>query len=101
MIFNHETQRGRFEIEIIETGFEERKEYKDVRIKFSIKVRCIGNSNWKIEFSDVRGRIESVDNRQKLIEKIISEVKIRINQDEQGRFDIGEPVLDLTTNQKI
>ena len=100
MIFNHETQRGRFEIEIVEIGFEERKEYKDIRIKFSIKVKG-DNPNWKIEFSDVRGRIKSINDSEKLIEKIAEEIKTRINQDEQGCFDIGEPILDLTANQKI
>lgn len=99
--FNYETQRGNFEIEIIEIGFEERKEYKDIRLKFSIKIKINDNPNWKIEFSDVTGRIKKINDKQKLIEKIIDEIKNRINQDEQGRFNIGDLILDLTTNQKI
>lgn len=100
-IFNHETQRGSFEIEIIKIGFEKRKQYEDIRLKFSIKIKIKDNPNWKIEFSDVTGRIKKIDDRQKLIEKIIDEIKIRINQDEQGCFNIGDLILDLTTNPKI
>jgi len=96
MIFKHETQRGHFEIEVIEMENEIRKIYQDVRIKFSIKVKNIDDLNWNIKFADTRGRIQKMEDKEKLVNKLVDEIKIRIDKDEQGDFYIGEPTLDLT-----
>ena len=96
MIFDYKTVRGHFTIEIVEMENEIRNVYKDIRTKYSIKVRNNDDLNWNIKFADTRGRIQKVEEKEKLINKLVDEVKIRIDKDEQGDFYIGEPTLDLT-----
>lgn len=92
----HETSRGHFKIEITEKEKETRDAYNDIRFKFSINVKNIDSPSWNIQFADTRGRIKNIEDKEKLVEKLIDEIKIRINQDEQGDFYIGEPTLDIT-----
>lgn len=75
---------------------EVRNAYKDIRIKFSIKVKNTDNPDWNIRFADTRGRIQKMEDKEKLVTKLTDEIKIRIDKDEQGDFYIGEPTLDLT-----
>jgi len=97
MNFTHKTEsRGTFEVELIEKGTEERKVYNDVRIKFSINITNTENPMWNIKFADVVGRIRTNEDKEKLITKVIEEIKKRIDMDQQGDFYIGEPTLDLT-----
>ncbi len=96
MKINYKTERGNFDIEITEGKSEILDVYNDIRIVYSIKVKNTDNPSWVINFSDLIGRIAKGQNKEKLNDKIVDEVKRRINMDETGDFYIGDPTLDLT-----
>ncbi len=96
MIFKYGTMRGSFKIEVTEIKNEIRNAHQDIRLQFSINVKNLDDLNWNIKFADTRGRIQKMEDREKLINKLLDEIKIRIDKDEQGDFYIGEPTLDLT-----
>lgn len=94
MKFNHKTSRGNFIIKVIESELEKRDSYKDIRFKFSITIKCENYSNWKIDFSDVRGRISKIEDKERLIDELKNKIKLFIDKDEQGEYSMSD--LDLT-----
>jgi hypothetical protein len=96
MNFTYKTIRGNFEIEVIENEPKKREAYNDIRIKYTIDVKCKDFSNWNIKFADTVGRIQKIEDKDKLLNKLVEEIKKRLDMDEQGDFYIGEPTLDLT-----
>jgi transcription initiation factor IIE alpha subunit len=96
MSIPYKTERGNFDIEITEKKSEIRDVYNDIRIAYSIKVENTDDPSWIINFSDVIGRIAKGQNKEKLNDKIVDEIKRRINMDKPGDFYIGDPTLDLT-----
>lgn len=90
----HKTSRGHFEIKITEKEKELRVAYQDSRFKFSINVINIDYPNWNMQFADVRVGMKSIEDKEKLIVKLINVIKTIINQDEQGDFYLGDITLD-------
>ncbi|MCG2695141.1 hypothetical protein L6261_03625 [Candidatus Parcubacteria bacterium] len=94
MKFNYKTSRGNFIIKVIESEPEKREAYNDVRFKFSITIKCENYPNWKINFSNVRGRISKIEDKERLIDELKNKIKLFIDKDEQGEYSISD--LDLT-----
>ncbi len=99
--FTYESyNRGIFEINISEEEINERPAYKDIQIKFSVKIKNKDYPKWKVLINNPFGYISNIADKVKLIERLKDEIRIIINMDEMGEFNIEGRVLDLSNRQK-
>ena len=90
MSIPYKTVRGNFKIDIIEKQNTHRDAYNDISIKFDVKVENVDNPEWIITFPEVIGHITRIEDKNKLVDKIVEEIKKRINLDQPGIFSIGD-----------
>ena len=100
---DYKNHHSDFVIEIIENKIIPRSIYKDVKISYILKIENKNDPTWKIPISDPSGYINDKQDRNKLLNKVMEEVKKRIDlycdDNDVDDIIIGEPTLDLTVRR--
>jgi hypothetical protein len=100
-MYHYKTNRGNFSIEIIEKGKPiKRNAYDYFRVKFSVRIENDFDNDWKIEITDPWGYIDDIKDKEALINKLFEEIKIRLDTDEPGQFNISDSKLDLRKDKQ-
>ena len=100
MISTGNVNSGDFVIEIIEDKIIPRSSYNDLKIHYILTIENKNNFIWRIPISNPAGYVNTKEDRDQLLIKVLEEVKQRIdlfcNDNNVDVIVISEPTLDLT-----